>query len=114
MKPEALTSTDRPDLTIVEKMKIHAVEKYWLNQKSTAAARRSLRVILKRKNYDDIHLESSISKIVKKFHDAGSILDQRKGHSGPKITVTTPENIEKVDKYFEENPESSTRRASAE
>ena len=40
--------------------------------------------------------KSNIHAIIKKFQEKGSILNQNKGNSGRRVTVTTPENIHLV------------------
>ena len=51
-----------------------------------------------------------IFRLISKFEETGSVLDDREGKSGRKLTVTTEENIEKAKQLFENEPETSIRR----
>lgn len=54
----------------------------------------------------------AIAKMVKKFETRGTVHDQNKGRSGRPITVSTPQNIEKIRDFFEANPRGTIKTAS--
>jgi hypothetical protein len=54
----------------------------------------------------------TISRLVDKFRNTGSVINNNKGHCGPKVTARTPANIQDVRDHLEQSPRKSTRRLS--
>ena len=56
----------------------------------------------------------TITNIVEKFRNTGSVGNDNKGHSGRQVTVRTPANVQAVREHLEQSPRKSTRRLSQE
>ena len=59
-----------------------------------------------------IDFKNIFCRLVAKFEETGSVLDNLAGNVGPPTTVTTPENIQRVGDFFEAQPSTSQRKAS--
>ena len=56
----------------------------------------------------------TITKIVEKFRNTGSVRNDNKRHSGRYVAVRTRANVQAVRKHLEQSPRKSTRRLSQE
>ncbi|XP_076066935.1 uncharacterized protein LOC143040126 [Oratosquilla oratoria] len=56
----------------------------------------------------------TITRLVEKFRNTGSVINNNKGHCGPKVTARTPANIKDVRDHLQQSPRKSTRRLSQE
>jgi len=61
----------------------------------------------------DLPSSHTIKRAYENFVATGSVEDHYKGVAGAPATATTDDNIQKVKKYFEDNPKSSVRIAAA-
>ena len=52
----------------------------------------------------------TITKIVKKFRNSGSVGNGNKGHSGQYVTARTGPNVQAERKHLEQSPQKSTQR----
>jgi len=103
--------SDTPNSELTIKSRVFVVENYWFHQRSPSTVVNEYSKQFGKKNAPT---PQTVLNIVKKFHDNGTVLDLRKGKAGPKVTQNTEENAERVSDYFDENPTTSTRRASVE
>lgn len=104
--PPPSTSQDIDDKI---RKRLFIVENYWFYRASCNAVRTAWRKFFPRSEAPTNRL---IQAQVPRFHNFGSVEDQRKGHAGRKSSVT-PDMIEEVENFFSENPSCSTRRASS-
>lgn len=49
--------------------------------------------------------QHTITQLVKNFRDTGSVVNNKNGHSGPKLTVRTPTRIQDVRDQLEVTPQ---------
>ena len=56
----------------------------------------------------------TIKKIVEKFRNTGSVVNENKGHSGWYVAVRTRANVQTVRKHLQQSPRKSIRRLSQE
>lgn len=89
--------------------RVWIVEAYWFFQRSVA---RVAREYSRAFPGDTVPSTSVIQASVRKFHENGTIGNLSKLHSGRPTTSVTPENIERVEEFFSENPRTSLNRAS--
>lgn len=63
--------------------------------------------------YRGLH-RSTVSRVVKKFEECGTVENQLKKHCGRKITVTGPGTVNQLRRKLKQNPSASIRRLRAE
>ncbi|XP_025016781.1 uncharacterized protein LOC112538930 [Tetranychus urticae] len=89
-------------------IKVDLIEFYFVNSKNVSAAIRKIHT----KYGKDLPVSDiTLRRYVEKFTTTASFDDKRYDQPGPSYTVTTPENLEIVEKHFQENPKDSLRRA---
>lgn len=106
---EENSDTEIMELDDEIKLRIFLVENYWLLGKSPKAVLRACLKEFGKRNEPSLR---TISHVVQKFHQFGTVHDLRKGRAGRKTSVVTPENVERVQELYAENPSTSQRQAS--
>ena len=54
----------------------------------------------------------TITRLIEKFRNTGSVVNNNKGHCGPKFTARTPAHVQDVRARLQQSPRKSTRRLS--
>lgn len=109
---EPPTASDSTEIDLDTKKHIFIVECYWFFRRSCNDVRKHFRQVFGRSAVEPTN--KVILTNVRKFTDNGTIMSLRKGHSGRPRSATTPDQVALLEDYMEENPTTSTRRASAE
>ena len=91
------------------KVKVDIVKWYYENRGSVINPQRAFK-----RKYDSktAPARSTITEIVKRFEDTGSVLDRAR--PGPDFSQRTPQNVEKARKRLTDSPHRSIRRLSRE
>lgn len=89
--------------------RIWIVEAYWFFQRSIARVAEEYRKCFPNEAAPS---KSVIQANVRKLHDEGTLTNLSKMYSGRPSTSNTPENVERVEEFYAENPQVSLRRAS--
>lgn len=106
------TVSQSDEIDLETKKRIFVVECYWYCHRSCTEVRRRFRAAFGRNVIEPGNF--AIQRLVSKFSGHGTIANLRKGNSGRPRSATSPEEVSRVEQFFEDNPTSSTRRASAE
>ncbi|EZA51591.1 hypothetical protein X777_09599 [Ooceraea biroi] len=88
--------------------KIYLVECFFSRGKVYSNAYRGFRT---KYGTHKVKSENTLKRIIDNFMQYGTIQDRRHDLPGPSVSVAAEENIEDIKKYFEENPNSSIRKA---
>ena len=106
--PEPSQTTEVDELT---KKRIFLLTSYWFYRRSLKDVQARWRELFGRSN---IPTNQNILDTVNKFNLHGTVCNIHRGNSGRPVSTRTPEDVSRVEEFFESNPRISTRRASQE
>ena len=100
-----------PGLNEQDRKRIWMIEAYWFFRRSCDHVREEFPNQFPN---EPVPSNRVIEYNINKFHDHGTSLNISRGQSGRPFSVVTDENGSLVDRFFEENPTTSTRKAAQE
>jgi hypothetical protein len=109
MEPPAMSETTEVD--VVTRRRMFLLTCYWFYRRSLKDVKNRWRDLFGRSS---IPTDKAIMDVVNKFNAYGTVCNVNKGRSGPHVSARAPEEVDRVEEFFSENPSVSTRRASQE